>query len=235
MNLIKNKRIDIFHSDWVDGATFCGEDEIPLVRSSEEVPEGIIPFSEAMNKRNLLSNSRKLYVHFFEHDFKFWSFIRNPRKYFKRLKNYAGLISPDISLYLDMPLTMQEFHVYLSRAITFFLQKNGFKVIPLVRWGDERSYRFVFQGIPYQSTLCVSNYGGVKNEKVRNIFYQGFLKMIETLKPSHILFFGSLAPEMKTYCESRGIQITEYKPNQREHKISMRKTFNFIENLPLFK
>ncbi|MCQ2049832.1 MAG: DUF4417 domain-containing protein [Candidatus Saccharibacteria bacterium] len=236
MSLTRNKQIDIFHADWVDGTTFCGDDEIPQVQHQvTETPEKMIPFSEAVKKKIAIDDASKTYVHFFEHDFKFWRFIRNPRKYFKRLRKFAGLISPDISLYLDMPLALQCYHVYLSRAITFFLQKNGFKVIPLIRWSDKRSYRFAFQGIHQQSTVCVSIYGGQKDEEVRKIFYDGFIKMIEIVKPSRILFYGSIAPNIKSYCEEKNIQITEYKPKQRNDKISVRKIFNNFFDLPLFK
>lgn len=204
MSLTRNKQIDIFHADWVDGTTFCGDDEIPQIQHQvTEIPEKMIPFSEAVKKKIAIDETSKTYVHFFEHDFKFWRFIRNPRKYFKRLRKFAGLISPDISLYLDMPLAMQCYHVYLSRSITFFLQKNGFKVIPLIRWSDGRSYRFAFQGIHQQSTVCVSIYGGQKNDEVRKIFYDGFVKMIETIKPSRILFYGSISSEMKAYCDTK--------------------------------
>ncbi len=236
MSLARNKQIDIFHADWVDGTTFCGDDEIPQVQHQvTETPEKMIPFSEAVKKKIAIDDASKTYVHFFEHDFKFWRFIRTPKKYFKRLRKFAGLISPDISLYLDMPLALLCYHVYLSRAITFFLQKNGFKVIPLIRWSDKRSYRFAFQGIHQQSTVCVSIYGGQNDEEVRKIFYDGFIKMIEIVKPSHILFYGSISSEMKAYCDTKNIVVTEYKPNQRNDKISSHNRGNFIKDLPLFK
>lgn len=60
-------------------------------------------------------------------------------KYIDQFKKYAGVISPDFSLYIDMPLCLQMVNVYLNRAVGCYIQRKGVKVIPNVRWGDERT------------------------------------------------------------------------------------------------
>jgi len=234
MNLIRNKRIDVFHSEWVDGATFCGKDEIPLVESSEEIPEAMIPFSEAVKKKSKAEVTNKIYVHFFEHDFEFWRFILNPKKYIRRLKKYAGVVSPDISIFVDMPRAMQCFHVYVAHAISYFLIKNGIKVIPLVRWAAEPSYEFAFEGCRQQSTICVSAYGNSMGDD-KEMFYKGFYEMVKRLNPACILFYGNMAKDAKAYCESIGIRVVEYKLNRFGDKISTIKSQSDINSLPLFR
>ena len=82
--------------------------------------------------------------HFFEDDYLFERLWRNPKIYLPILKQYNGVILPDFSLYRDMPLVMQLWNIYRSRAIGCWLQSNGIKVIPDVRFGDERTYHCCF-------------------------------------------------------------------------------------------
>lgn len=46
---------------------------------------------------------------------------------------------PDYSLYRDMPLSMQIWNVFRSRALGY-MQSNRVKVVPNVRFSDERTY-----------------------------------------------------------------------------------------------
>ena len=81
-------------------------------------------------------------MHCYEDDAAFERLWSRPERYLPILKRYAGVIAPDFSLYRDMPLVMQQWNVYRSRAIAHWLQENGIPVIANVRWGDRRTTQF---------------------------------------------------------------------------------------------
>lgn len=63
------------------------------------------------------------------------------------------------ALYRDMPLVMQLWNIYRSRAIGSWLQENEIKVIVNMRWGDERTYRISCEGVTRKCTIAVGTNG----------------------------------------------------------------------------
>ena len=59
--------------------------------------------------------------------------------YLDRLSKFQGVISPDFSLYRDLPLGMQVWNTYRGHALGYWLSRQGLEVISNVRWGDERA------------------------------------------------------------------------------------------------
>lgn len=236
IKLKKDKRLDVFQAYLVEGAEFRGEYEIPLVGNTNAIPDLMVPFSVAMSKKHAPKHPERYFVHFFESDYKFIAFARNPKRYLKRLKRYAGLVGPDLSVYYDLPRALKPSQVYYASALTFFCQRNGLTVIPLVRFDkDEFSYRFLFDGIESPDCVFVSPYGCQGESSSRDIFYMGLKKMIDRLHPKTILFFGIMPNEMKAYCEMNGIIIIEYNVKKFGDKISSRITNKGdINDLPLF-
>ena len=43
-------KYDVFHSYLVRTATYVGKEEFPAIKSCNEIPNRIVPFSVAMNK-----------------------------------------------------------------------------------------------------------------------------------------------------------------------------------------
>lgn len=71
---------------------------------------------------------------------------------------FRGVISPDFSLYRDMPLVMQQWNIYRNRAIGSWLQMNGVNVIPNVRFGDKRTYDICCEGIDSGSIIAIGSH-----------------------------------------------------------------------------
>ena len=65
-------KYDVFHSYLVRNATYAGEEEFPVIKSCNEIPNRIIPFSEAMNSKN---NDFDCWVCFYELDYLFIRFF----------------------------------------------------------------------------------------------------------------------------------------------------------------
>ena len=201
---------DGFSPQLVETALFAGILEIPILETLNEfiVPTGLIPYSQIKKSKD---NSE--FVHFYENDFKFKEVIESPEDALSKLKPFSGVISPDCSLYRDMPLVLQLVNIYMSRAIGYYLQKNGVYVIPNVRWGDERSYgtecfeeKAAFLGIPKQSIVSVGTYGCIKSKEDKYYFKSGLEAMLEELEPKIVLVYGAMPDSVfKDY-----IDITEF-------------------------
>lgn len=236
VKLKKDKRLDVFQAYLVDGAEFRGEFDIPLVGNTDAIPDLMVPFSIALSKKYAPKHPERYFVHFFDSDYKFIAFARNPKRYLKRLKRYAGIVAPDLSVYYDMPRALKPSQVYFARAMTFFCQQNGLTVIPLVRFDkDEWSDRFLFDGIESPECVFVSPYGCQNEESSRDVFYKGLKKMIDKLHPKTLLFFGIMPDDMKAYCRMKEVNVIEYNVENRGDKISSRITGDSdITDLPLF-
>lgn len=184
---------DGYSSYLVDGATFVGKYQIPSIPKHDVIliPKDMIPF----DKRNVVKE-RNLAIDFYMHDVTFRQVLTSTRKYLDELSSFAAVISPDCSLYRDMPLCLQITNTYMNRAVGFYLQKHGVYVIPNVRWGDERSFEFCFQGLPTNDIVCVSTHGCIKSEENKYYFRLGLEVMLNTLKPQVVLVHGSMPDEV---------------------------------------
>ena len=96
---------------------------MPCIKAEDAVPQNVITFSKAVRSKEYDN-----FVHFYEDDVNFERIWNNPNRYLPILKKFDGVISPDFSLYRDMPLVMQQWNTYRSRAIGYWLQTNGITV-----------------------------------------------------------------------------------------------------------
>ena len=53
------------------------------------------------------------------------------------------------------------------------MQDNGIEVIPNVRWNDERTYEFCFDGIEKNKTVAVGTHGCIKRKEDKTFFKIG--------------------------------------------------------------
>lgn len=180
----------------VRNSRFEGIFEIPVIEKENEIviPTSLIPFSQ----RNKSSNKCE-FIHFYEFDSNFKEAIYNIDCYIEELREFAGVIAPDCSLYRDMPLMAQLTNIYMNRAIGSYLQSKGIKVIPNVRWSDERTFTTVelpekvaFVGIPKQSIVSIGTYGCMKNKVNREYFKNGLIAMLNELEPKVVIVYGSM-------------------------------------------
>ncbi|MCH5252773.1 MAG: DUF4417 domain-containing protein [Lachnospiraceae bacterium] len=133
-------------------------------------------------------------IHFFLDDSKFERVYLYPEKYIERLAKYRALLTPDFSVYEDMPLALQINSVFKNRWCGAYWQEYGLKVIPTISWSDERSLSFCFNGIEKHSIVAVSTLG---SKKVKKKFMYGYDAMLEQIEPSVILCYDKPFKEMK--------------------------------------
>ena len=212
----KNLIDDGFRADLVKNATFDGLLEIPSIKKNEAIliPKDTIPFS-LMNQTKDYSE----FVIFYEHDIKFADLLLATDEYIDQLSNFQGVISPDCSLYRDMPLVLQIANTYMSRAIGHYLQQQGIYVIPNVRWGDERSYttcespeKFAFLGLPKHSIVSIGTYGCIQSKINKYYFKEGLRAMLEELEPEVVIVYGSMPDSIfsEFKCKTKFIQYNDW-------------------------
>ena len=194
----KNLIDDGFNAELVETATFTGLLEIPLIKKPDEfiIPKGMIPYNELDKSKNY-----EEFVCFYEHDIHFRDILTATKEQIEFLKKFKGVISPDCSLYYDMPLVLQMTNTYLNRQIGHYLQTQGIYVIPNVRWGDERSYLriipgerpFAFLGLEKHGIYSIGTYGCCKTAEYKHHLKEGLRSFINEIEPEIILVYGAMS------------------------------------------
>ena len=208
MSLINSQRKgcrDVFNAFLLTLAYYAGVFEFPVIRPTRWIPNRLIAFSKAVSNTDY-----DQWIHFFEDDYQFERLWRNPKKYLDLLKRYNGVILPDFSLYRDMPFVMQLWNIYRSRAIGFWLQLNGIKVIVNVRYADRRTYRCCCDGISKHCVIAIGTHGTIKNKEDRKIFCEGLSVVVKRLEPIAIVVYGSAPEAIFGSYRNAGIKIIQF-------------------------
>ncbi len=205
--------IDVFHSKYLRILRFTGKYGLPIIRECHVVPRKMITFSRAMKEKKDFHQ----WVCFYEDDFLFERIWRCPIRYLAKLKKFDGVVSPDFSVYYDMPFVMQLWNIFRSRVIGAWLQRNGIKVIPNIRFGDERSFECCCDGISRHSVIAIGTLGCLKVKEYRNIFETGIERVADILKPETIVFYGS-APSNISKIKEKSINVVVIKPESFHKK-----------------
>ena len=209
MNIISARpetaRKDVFNSFLVENATYDGEYEIPCVKTSDDLPEKVITFSDCIRSKDFDS-----WIVFYEHDSAFERLWHNPQRYLQILKRFKGVISPDFSLYYDMPLCMQIWNIYRGKALAHWLQENGIKIIPNVRWGDERTFEAACLGVEKEKTIAVGTHGCIKTTHGKKMFIEGFDYAVKMLKPKNVIVYGRVPDRIFCLARMQRINILPF-------------------------
>lgn len=202
------KRIrDVFHVGLVDEVSFSGSMELPQMINPLKMdkPPRLIRFSDCIGNKD-----KEAAVHFYEYDYKFERIWNAPDRYLPILSSYAAVISPDFSMYRNMPLVMQAWNTYRNRAIGRWLQNNGVNVIPNVRWGDERTHDFCFDGVSQNGIVAIGTHGCIRSTEDKRFFLEGLKEMLKRLSPRTIVVYGSAPEAIFSCCLDSGIEIWQY-------------------------
>lgn len=184
----------------------CDDCDMPIIKNNNYIPTDLISFNYAAKNK-----SKCVAIHFYIDDYQFERLWNHPERYVETFKKYGCILSPDFSLYLDMPLPMKIWNVYRSRYLGQYYQKRGIKVIPTMSWADIDTYSFCFKGIPKGSIVSISTVGVIKNRKATELWKKGVDEMIKQINPSTILIYGS-----KIDYDFKNIDVRYYKNHNVE-------------------
>lgn len=159
--------------------------QMPIIKNDNFIPNELIGFNYAKT-----SKQKNVGIHFYLDDYQFERIWNKPEDYIDILKQYECILSPDFSLYLDMPMPMKIWNIYRSRQIGHYYQEQGIKVIPTISWAEKETFEFCFKGIPKGSIVSISTIGVKRNKEALKIWQDGMDAMIAEIEPSTILVYG---------------------------------------------
>lgn len=168
--------------------------EIPILKKNTSLSFsnlGVIAFDKTHFRDT--RGTHKL-VHFFITDEKFDSTYTTPEKCIEKIAQYSYLLTPDFSLFSDMPLSVQLFNTFRNRWCGAFWEDLGLSVFPSIAWSTEASFEFCFQGVPKKSIVAISTIGC---KGCKEAFLLGYREMLKQLTPELVLCFDEPFPEME--------------------------------------
>ena len=159
--------------------------QMPIIENDNYIPKELIGFNYAKT-----SKEKNVGIHFYLDDYQFERIWNKPEDYIDILKQYECILSPDFSLYMDMPMPMKIWNIYRSRQIGQYYQQQGIKVIPTLSWAEKETFDFCFEGIPEGSIVSISTIGVKQNKEALKIWEAGVDELVKRIKPSVILIYG---------------------------------------------
>lgn len=159
--------------------------QMPKIARCDFVPEELVGFNYAKTNKD-----KNVGIHFYIDDYQFERVWNYPDKYIEILKQYDCILTPDFSLYMDMPMPMKIWNVYRSRQIGAYYQSQGLRVIPTLSWAEPETYCFCFQGIEKNAVVSVSTVGVKTSQFAMDVYADGMAEAIRQLEPSMILEYG---------------------------------------------
>lgn len=163
-----------------------GKYQIPMLDRVDHVPKSLIGFNYAKTSEDTSAG-----IHFFIDDYQFERVWRQPDHYIEILSKFDCVLTPDFSLYLDMPMAMKIWNRYRSQLIGQMCQDAGLIVIPTLTWAEPETYDFCFDGIPKYSTVATSTVGVMREESSREIWQDGMHEALKRLRPKNVICYGT--------------------------------------------
>lgn len=162
---------------------------IPDLPAIQTVPAKLVSYNSRYSIENAQPGDA---VHFFLDDYRFETVWSQPYRSLIRLAKVGMALTPDFSLWTEMPLAMQQWQVYRSRWCGMWMHASGIPAIPTISWSSPVSWNFCFLGVPRKSVVAISTVG-VTDESYP-LFEAGFLQMMDVLEPSRVLVYGRMVP-----------------------------------------
>lgn len=180
---------DLLNLEYLFEADPDSPDGIPMLAPCLDVPTSLIPFNTASAELDRIGPEKKTALHFFLDDYRFERVWRNPIKYSKYPVNMGIVLTPDFSIWSDMPRAIKAYQVYRNRWMGAFWQSLGVKVIPTISWTNPIEDLY-FAGLPMHSTIAVSSVGVKQHDD--KYFIQGIEEIQRRLEPKNIVCYGPI-------------------------------------------
>lgn len=176
----KQYNLDIFDSHRVDGRY-----QMPIIEPTDFIPDDLIEWHNMPYEPN-----KNKGVHCYVDDYRLERIWKRPDQYLEKVSEFQCFLSPDFSLYMDMPLAMKVWNVYRSRLLGQYYQDKGIVVIPTLQWAERETFEFCFDGLREGGTVSVSTIGVKRDQEATKIWFEGMNEAIARLKPNAVLVYG---------------------------------------------
>ena len=213
--------VDVWNAFMVEGAEYDVHD-IPICpTTATSLPSQLISWPEAkrLHKKAVRKGDKEYrshaFIHFYVDDVKFdgvrssvWLF---PWRALEVIRHFDGIITPDFSMCQDFPEPIKLFAVYRMRAFGYWAGTMGMQVINNVRWGSPETWGYCFAGVPKHTVVAVGAVAsGLRKIENRSLFEDGLESMIQALKPTVVIVYGSARPEALRLLEDHGIKVVQF-------------------------
>lgn len=166
----------------------CGTNGMPTLKGCMAKPKELMGFNYAKTSTDEQKCGKA--CHFFIDDYQFERLWATPSRYIEYLRGFDCVLTPDFSLYMDMPLPMQIWNLYRSRALGRYWQKCGLRVVPTLSWAQSETYPWAFDGLPKHQTVAVSTIGVKGDEDAMRVWFDGMRVAISILSQRRVLLYG---------------------------------------------
>lgn len=163
----------------------AGDLELPTMEPVDVIPSNMTSFNFAKSAKSFDTG-----IHFCIDDYQFERVWTYPERYVDLLRRFECVVTPDFSVYTDMPYPMKLWNVYRSLALGHYWQSEGLKVVPNATWSDEASLQWIFKGLPKGGTVFVSTLGVTRVDEYAHECARGFPELERQVRPSRILLLG---------------------------------------------
>lgn len=182
----RERTANAYNLDDYDPIRTAGFYQMPIIKAIKDYPSSLLGFNYVLSSKPKAGQG----VHFYLDDYQFERIWTEPSRYLDKLSEFDFVLTPDFSLYLDMPMAMKIWNVYRSRLIGQMLQDIGAKVIPTLSWAEADTFSFAFDGIEPGGVVSVSTIGVKRNEEANKIWQAGMNEALKRLKPSCVIVYG---------------------------------------------
>lgn len=197
--------------------------DIPDLDPSKFVPENLAAWNNPRQRHHAADTGGAL--HFFLDDYRFETCWSAPERLLPRVLAVGATLTPDFSLWRDMPRAAQVWNIYRSRWCGAFWQSENVHVIPTACWSTPDTFDFCFDGIPERSNVAVTSIGVRSAAEDKELFRLGLQELIRRTQPRLLLTYGRLKfcddldlPEVReypTYWDRRRKQDIDGRQRQR--------------------
>lgn len=181
----RERTMDAYNLNEYDELSTEGFYQMPVIEPEEHIPSDLIGFNYALTATDKTSG-----IHFYVDDYQFERVWNQPEAYLEKLSEFDCMLTPDFSLYTEMPIAMKIWNTYRSRLIGQMAQRMGITVIPTVSWCERETFCFCFDGLPKRATLSISTIGVKKDNENFGLWKAGVDEMIKRLRPHTLLIYG---------------------------------------------
>ena len=190
-----NRKYDIFKLYYWHGAKLVGKYRLPQLEPNQFIPKNVISF----NERKSIKNPEKHWLDFFIDDYHYETFWNHPEKYFGSIRKFAGIITTDYSMMPDMLPGQNIINCTRNRVMAYYLQRNGFNIIPVASWCSSEDFDWCFDGLPNDSSIAISSNGCLSNPYSKQMLLRGIDELQRRKTPFKIIVCGRSMEELNDY------------------------------------
>lgn len=190
-----NRKYDIFKLYYWHNAMLVGKYKLPQLQPTQLIPHDVIGF----NERNCIKDPENHWLDFFIDDWLFERFWQHPEVSFEKMHKYEGIVTTDYSLLPEMLPGQIIWNCTRNRVMAYYLQQNGFDIVPVASWCNEVDFEWCFDGLPEESSIAVTSNGCMSSPYGRKMFLLGVEELQKRKSPMHIIVAGRHIKELDKY------------------------------------